>query len=238
MSAQKHRFRLTVADWSEIHRLPDSWPPERLRRVLELADFDDPVTDEEAMDMALLALQDLDEQDAGELVLQVVFGDGMSSGVRQNLVDDLRDDRPWEQFARVEQQSGIFEAMVLLQQAFPNRYGTPDAVRLRLRIEPLDRQAAAWLQGDPSTALVLRLLASAMPDDAVLKRLYSSELASDAFAEAQGILWRIDVVDRADDDEPAAVDLDVYSSHQWLATLEHREEWEGVGWPDGAFARD
>ena len=236
MSAQKHRFRLNVVDWTEIHRLPDSWPPERLRRVLELADFDDPVTDEEAMDMAQLALQDLDEQDAGELVLQAVFGDSMSSGVRQNLVDDLRDDRPWEQFSRVEQQAGIFESMVLLQQAFPNRYGTPDAVRLRLRIEPQDRQAVAWLQGDPSFGLILRLLASGMPDDAVLKRLYSSELASDTFAEAQGILWRIDVVDPPDA-EQAAFELDVYASHQWLATLELREEWEGVGWPDGALAK-
>jgi hypothetical protein len=234
-SKNKPGFRLKISDWEEIHRLPDSWPPERLRKVLESADLDEPVADEDAFDMAALALQDLDEQEAGELTLKVVFGDTMGSGVRQNLVDDLRDDRPWEQFASIEQQAGIFEAMVLLHHAFPNRYGIPDAIRLRLSVQPLDKQAAAWLQDDPSDRLILRLLASGMPDEAVLNRLYAPELASDAFPAASGILWRLDIVDSTDEDLPAASCFDVYSSCQWLAPLEHRTAWEGVGWPDNVL---
>jgi hypothetical protein len=157
----------------------------------------------------------------------------LSSGVRQNLVDDLEDDRPWEQFASVYKQAGIFEAMVLLQQVFPQRYGIPDAVRLRLSVQATDAEAAACLRNGPSAPFILRLLASGMPDDAVLKRLYLSELQSDAFADAGAILWMIHRVNAGDVSEPASLACDVYSSWQWLAPLEHSIAWEGVGWPDG-----
>lgn len=231
----RERFRVTVEQWAEIHQLPDSWPAARLREVLERADFDDAVDDADLLDMAVLALQDLDVQDAGELVLEVVFGQKMSAGVRQNLVDDLDDDRPWEQFASIGLQAGIFEAMVLLQQVFPNRYGIPDALRLEISLQALDRTAAGYLAaGSGIHPLVLRLLASGMPDNAVLNRLYSSELKSDEFAEAADILWQVEQV--SSDAESATMRCVVYSSWQWLAPLEDLEEWEAEGWPDGAHS--
>lgn len=228
----KERFRLTILDWTEIHQLPGSWPAERLRQVLEQAEFDDPVDDADLLDMAIMVLQDLDVQEAGELVLNVVFGDRMSAGVRQNQVDDLEDDRPWEQFASVALQSGIFEAMVLLQQVFPNRYGIPDAVRLRLGVEALDKSAAGIVEDSLnfSTAerasLLLRLLASGMPDEAVLNRLYSDELRSESFAEAEHILWIAEPLTGESADEKQ-ICFEIYSSWQWLAPLEDLEVWEG-----------
>jgi hypothetical protein len=92
----KHAFQLSIEEWAEIHELLGSWPPGRLRNILELAEFDDAVADEDCVEMALMALQDLDWRAAGELVLEAVFGDAMTAGVRQNLTDDLEDDRPWE----------------------------------------------------------------------------------------------------------------------------------------------
>jgi len=232
----KERFRLTIQQWNEVHRLPDSWPLERLREVLEKTEFDDDVDDADVLDMAVLALQDLDVQDAGELVLNVVFGNRMSPGVRQNLVDDLEDDRPWEQFAGVSLQAGIFEAMVLLQQVFPNRYGIPDAVHLKLSVQALDKAATEIFAREPgSPALVLRLLAAGMPDSAVLNRLYSSELASDEFADADAVLWKLESSPQSSD--TSVVDVDVYSSWQWLGPLEDVTTWEGTGWPDGAHSR-
>lgn len=235
----KERFRLTVLDWTEIHQLPGSWPAGRLRQVLGEAEFDDPVDDADLLDMAVMVLQDLDVQAAGELVLKVVFGDRMSAGVRQNLVDDLEDDRPWEQFASLALQSGIFEAMVLLQQVFPNRYGKPDAVCIRLRVQALDKSAAALLEdsGNFTTveraSLLLRLLASGMPDEAVLNRLYSDELDSNSFPDAEHILWVVEQVNASSANEKE-VCFEIHSSWQWLAPLEDLEVWEGVGWPDGA----
>jgi hypothetical protein len=236
----KERFRLTVEDWQEVHRLPGSWPVERLRAVLEQAEFDDEVEDADVLDMAVLVLQDLDVQEAGELVLEVVFGDQMSPGVRQNLVDDLEDDRPWEQFASVALQSGIFEAMVLLQQVFPNRYGIPDAVCLRLRVEALDKAAATYLEECSGTdgaglkSLLLRLLAGGMPEEAVLNRLYADELRSDRMPEAAHLLWILQGPVDAPDSQSGTSTFEIHSSWQWLGPLEEVESWEASGWPDGA----
>jgi hypothetical protein len=225
-------FGLRIDEWVEIHELPGCWPTEKLREVLRLADLDDAVTDEEAPEMAVMALQDLDEQRAGELVLEVVFRDAMSSGVRQNLVDDLYADRPWEHFAGVDKQVGLFDAVVLLQRAFPTRFGMPDAVCLRLDVHAPDAEASAWLRDRPSASLLLRLLASGMEDDALLKRLYESELASDDFLDAPAILWQIREVSSSEAGDPTARLYDIYSSWQWLGPLEDRERWEGIGWPD------
>lgn len=225
-------FDLRILDRVEVHALPDSWPIAALREVLRLADFDDVVSDEDAADMAAMSLQDLGERKASELVLEVVFGAAMSPGVRQNLWDDLQDDRPWEQFAHVDQQAGLFEAIVLLHRAFPRSFGNPDALRLRVEVSPVDSEARALLRQPPSPAFMLRLLAGGMDPSAVLKRLYEDDLAGDRFPDAAGILWRIEPAPPADPPGAAHV-FDIYSSCQWLAPLEDRERWQASGWADG-----
>lgn len=231
----ERKFLLSIEEWAEVHELPGSWPPARLRKVLELVDFDDVVGDEDVAEMATMVLQDLEEQEAGELVLEVVFGQTMSRGARQNEVDDLHDDRPWEQFAAVGKQAGIFDAIVLLQRAFPRNFGIPDSIRLRLEIKATGEKPSAWLAEGPSSSLLVRLFASGMKDDAVLKRLYESELDSDSdsFPDADAILWQVREFSRSDESDPAVRRYDIYSSCQWLGSLENRERWVGVGWPDG-----
>jgi hypothetical protein len=234
----KHAFHLRIDAWNEIHALPDCWPTGKLREVLALADFDDAVSDEEVPEMVVMVLQDLELQQAGERVLEVVFGDSMKSGVRQNVVDDLQDDRPWEHFADVDKQAGLFEAVVLLQRAFPERFGIPDALRVRIGVRASDAETSRWLREGASSALLLRLLASGMGDDAVLKRLYASELASDDFRDADAILWRVEELEAAAGDDPASRLYELYSSWQWLGPLEDRGPWQGVGWPDRTRSTD
>lgn len=226
----KHQFHLQIDEWLEVHELPDAWSADRLRKVLTLADYDDEVSDADALEMTLMSLQDLGPREAAEVVLQTVFADAMKAGVRQNSVEDLEDDRPWEQFATVTMQAGIFDAVVLLQQAFPNRYGIPDAIRIRFSVTATDAETREWLGKAPSPALLLRLLASGMDDDAVLNRLFGSELASEQFPNADAILWRIREL-QADAGQPAR-QYEVYSSWQWLGPLEDRKVWSGAGWPD------
>jgi hypothetical protein len=216
---------------SEIHQLPGSWPIEDLRHLLALADFDDVVADSEVLDLTLMALQDLEEQGAGELVLKAVFGDALSPGVRQNLVADLRDERPWEQFAQIDKQAGVFTAMVILQQAFPQRYATPDALCMRLRITAADRASDRQLHGIPPAAFLLRLLAAGMPADATLNRLFETELAGGRFADAPHLLWltlRADVVAAREH----CHSFDLYASWHWLEALKDFVSWEAEGWPD------
>jgi hypothetical protein len=228
----KELFNVEICEVEEVHVLPGMWLPEQLQNVLSLAEYDEPVAETELLDMTLLVLQDFEEQVAGEIVLQAVFGESMSAGVRENLVDDLRDDRPWEQFSRVNQQQGVFQAVVLLQLAFPRRYGVPDALRIRLKVSATDTQTNRWLTNGPTALLLLRLLASAMDDDAVLMRLYGKEMQVKGFPHAEAILWSVQTVERSEGGAGAVYVCDIYSAHQWLSPLAEMQNWQGVATPD------
>ncbi len=159
----------------------------------------------------------------------MVFGDAMRSGVRRNLAHDLPEDRPWEEFADLAQQVGIFNAVVLLQQAFPRNYGKPDAVAISVNVATASARGLAWLDAPtPDPALLLRILAAGMDDRAVLRRLFHDSLSGTQFPEAAAILWHVVR-------EPATATDRVFrmvASHQWFDPLEDREGWTATAWED------
>jgi hypothetical protein len=118
----------------------------------------------------------------------------MRPGVRQNLVDDLQEDKPWEEFAVVAQQRGLFIAVVLLQKVFPNRYAVPDALQFRFTIRALSSAAFAGMNA-PDPAWLIRLLSQGMSDTDVLNRLYEEELKAGPFTDAAGMIWHFAELD-------------------------------------------
>ncbi len=227
---EAREFEVTIVDSKEIHELPRGWPPERLQAVLARLEVDG-VSDDEAPEMAPLALQDLDVDDASDVVLEVIFGDRMRPGVRQNLIPDLREDRPWDEFAEISQQADIFEAVVLLQRAFPHEFGKPDALSMRVRFATGSASAAAWLDAPtPDAGLLLRILAGGMDDRAVLRRLFEESLAGEQFPEAASILWRAVRQESPTSEREFAL----ISSHQWLEPLADTGRFSTRAWPDAA----
>ena len=118
MAKEPREFQAQLLSWIEIHELPDGWTPRQLLSLLVGMDVDG-VSENDALEMTILALQDLEPDEASDRVLEAVFGETMRPGVRRNLAHDLTEERPWEEFADISQQKGIFNAVVLLQQAFP-----------------------------------------------------------------------------------------------------------------------
>lgn len=215
-------FEINILSSKQVHTLPGIWPPETLRALLTLIEFEDvdEIEDRDLLDMTIMALQDLGNQLAGERVLEVIFGDTMRPGVRQNLVDDLQQNEPWEDFAVVSQQRGLFIAVVLLQQVFPNRYAEPDALALQFMVSgPGDSSKLAARIAD--SAWLVRLLARGMPDTAPLNRLYEEELASGPFTDAAGLVWQCEVrePDTTPDSGHASVTVDLIGPNMWFESL-------------------
>lgn len=215
-----HPFEVTVLYVEEVHTLPSTWTNDDLRTLLEMAEMDDlgQVDDADLLDMVLMTLQDLGNQKAGELVLEAVFGDAMRPGVRQNMVDDLQQDEPWEDYAVVHQQRGLFVAIELLEKAFPNRYRTPEALRVSLRLRASSGPNFEELKpADP--AWLVRALACGMSDTDVLFRLYEEEIAAGPFEDAAGIIWHREELEPAADDPPHSKRLAIIAPHMWLDPL-------------------
>ena len=221
-------YNVSIASITEVHTLDNIWNAAELRALLECADADDigEFADDELLDVVLMVLQDLEHQKAGELVLNVVFGDSMRPGVRQNLVDDLEENEPWNDFAEVSQQRGIFVAVWLLQKAFPNRYGTPDALELRLSVHSKTADDLAALRKMQPQWLV-RLLSCGMDEHNIVHRLYTDELRAGAFADAAGLIWQCGLVEGGSAEEGSCT-LDVIASAQLFASLEAGQEFKAV----------
>jgi len=223
LKKQAREFQVELVDWKEIHELPDAWSSAQLAELLNVLEIEG-VAESEALEMALMGLQDLEVEDAADRVLQVEFAERMRAGVRQNLAHDLGEERAWEESPDLAHQSGIFNAVVLLQQAFPKEFDRPDASSIRVRIATQSEQARGWLDAPtPDPALLLRILAGGMEDRAILRRLFQESLAGTQFPEAGLILWRVSRVDG---------DFEIISSHQWLKSLEDAESWSVEAWPD------
>jgi hypothetical protein len=226
MTKETREFQARLLDWKQIHELPDGWPAGKLLSLLTYMDVDG-VSEIDAMEMTLLALQDREPDEAADLVLEVVFGETMRPGVRRNLSHDLTEERPWEDFADITQQAGIFNAVVLLQRAFPREFDKPDAVSVAIGLDTASEKGKSWLDApSPDPALLLRILAAGMEDRTVLHRLFQDALKGSSFPEAGAILWR---VIRRTAIAPAR-EFTLISSHQWFDPLKNLDRWTGTAW--------
>ena len=216
-------FQVTILCISEIHTLKGAWDNDALRTLLKLAEVEGlgDIADDDLLEMSLMVLQDLGNQKAGELVLETVFGDSMRPGVRQNLVDDLQDAEPWNDFAEISQQRGIFVAVCLLHKAFPTRYGTPDALKIRVRFEPVKSAGAAALIA-PRADWLIRMLARGMDEYAMVHRLYGAELKAGEFKDAPGLIWECEPVEDPAGNTTSRT-FDITASSQLFNTLAARQ---------------
>lgn len=216
-------YQVTIESISEIHSLTGTWDNDALRALMEQAEVDElgDIADADLLEMSLMVLQDLGNQKAGELVLEAVFGDSMRPGVRQNLVDDLQDAEPWNDFAEIHQQRGIFIAVCLLHKAFPTRYGTPDALKLRVRFLPPSSSGTAAIN-TPQAAWLIRILACGMSEHAIVHRLYETELHAGEFNDAKGLIWECEPVEDPSGTATSRT-FDITASSQLFNTLSARQ---------------
>ncbi|MDH3388447.1 MAG: hypothetical protein OEN02_11125 [Gammaproteobacteria bacterium] len=214
-------FDVSVLGLKKIYDMPGTWCEadyRNLLRELEVDEVDD-MSGGDLLDILLMALQDLEPEDAGELVLAYKLKTRVSKGSRQNIVQDLLEgQRAWEETADIYLHADIFAACVLLQQAFPKIFAQPDMLQLRLQLVAVGAPGKAILGEEPEASFVARVLADGMSEKSILERLFDEQLVSNSFPEAEGIVWLAEFGERSADGKSAL--LTVYSSEHWLDSME------------------
>ena len=208
--------------------MPDTWTEPKYHALLDALEIDDTagMTGSDLEEMLLMALQDLDPEEAADAILAAKLGDTISRGARQNIVQDFVDEqRPWEEAADISLHARIFAAAVLLQKAFPTRFPRPDILRLSLRLTAHTHRAEELLRTPPEPAFVARILADGMTESSTLERLFDDSIESESFPAAASIIWRAEFTDPEDGPPPAAT-LVVYSSALWLKSMEEIDTFE------------
>lgn len=229
-------FDVCVLNVKEIHDMPGSWCENDYRRLLTNLEMDDvgDVPANDLLDMTLMALQDLEPEDAAEVVLAYKLSDSISKGARQNIVHDLRDDqRPWEEAADIKSHSRIFAATVLLQKAFPSAFPKPDMMRVILNVTATSTEAEELLDNPPQAAFITRMLADALSENCILERLFDEQLKAQSFPEAEGIIWHAEFGERLAGEKTCA-DLTIYSSVHWLNGMDSISDFQSNAYRDSS----
>lgn len=214
--------------------MPESWPAAACRALLERLEFDGAasIAEEELSSYAVMALQDLEPEEAASVALSQTLGDLMTAGQIQNLREEMKDDRKWEEGADMRAHEPIFNAQVLLGEAFPDVYAAPDIVRLTALIRSLTPSGEALLSEPMTEPLLVRILSDGMPDSSVLNRLFEDSLAQGPFPEASQILWQYNVEPVAAAAPGAVRRVVLYSPKSWVGPLKDVETFSSSAFPD------
>ena len=205
-------YNVKVLFFEEIHELPDSWNNEDFKEILEHADFEDwdEIDPRELKDYTIMALQELEIDEAAELVLNYKLSDKLSKGQIQNLAHEMMDEKLWEEYTDINLHKELYDCSVLLKWTFPNKFPETDAIKCVIEVvsnslEPLAKT---------SKIFITRLLAKGMNDHAVINRLFADQVNGAPFPEADGIIWQFDAIRSLD-----KTLITVYSSSYWLHSI-------------------
>lgn len=206
---------------SEIRRLPRTWPVAALRTLLEILDIDDAqsVPDTEVEDMAIMALQDHEAEEAMQIVLTHFTDNRFTRGQIQHLREELKESCAWEEYPEIRHQRALYICVDLLNLAFPDEYPDPtaSAVELTMTGRGLD-QAHARHPLDAAT--LLRAIGRGQNEDSILNRFFSDQIAGADFPEAESAIWDMEVTGV----HANAIAVSFHGSAYWFRSLDDDED--------------
>ena len=222
-------YRVAVNGFEELADLEGSWNSDDYIAVLTALDVDGAaqIAPSELRDMTLLALQDLDPPEAAAALLNYRLGTRLTEGQIKNYSIESQHERLWEQSADLDVHQPMFAIASLLNSVNSMVFPTPDALRVSLSVQCDDAPKLAVFSNDMDRALLVRMLSAGMNDSAILIRLFGEQIAAGEVADADSIIWRVNV----DASEKTTLRLGITSSAYWLKALQETESFE---WDSGA----
>ena len=213
----KTKFNVSVFGVEQVHELPDSWSEEQLRGLLELAEFDgwETVEEGELKDYVIMALQDMEADEAAQLVLKYQFGTIFKAGLLESMAHEMMEEKLWEEYKDINLHAALYNGAVMLKWAFPRKFPETDAILCKLKVNCSDPKVV-WTK-----SLLIRLLATGMDSHAVVNRLFKDQLLQTSFPEAEGIIWKFVVQKEGD-----ASLITVISSTYWLHDMDNITSFE------------
>ena len=227
-----NRYQVEVLGLNEINELPEAWPNADFLKILNLIEYDDvaSIAPEELKDMTAMALSDLEPEEAAVKVLELRFGDQLTKGQRQHLSEELKEERLWEEYAKISDHEELFNVGCLLYWAFPKEFPEPEIVEIKVKVNALNPASAVNLQ-KPTASFIARLLNDGMNDHNTIYRLFDENIKSNSFPEAEHIIWKFDSSGFNSDD--LSNTFTIYTSWNWVDELKGDRKYESTAFSDG-----
>lgn len=214
-------YNIEISNFEELTDLEGAWTVADYVAILDRLDVDDAASmpADEAREMCLLALQDLELDEAASVVLEHKLGSELSAGQIKHYSTECAHEKLWEESGNMDLHHSMFDVGSLLFAVNEAAFPTPDAVCVTLMVHCPDAEAATRLMELREPAFLVRLLSAGMSDEAILRRLFDDQLQNGAFPEAAAIIWGSDASLLGKNQ----VQMQVISSGYWLDALRETE---------------
>ena len=223
------QFSVEIQSFQKVSKLTNAWSIADFQSMLSIMDFDDDIsamTDADVKEICLMSLADLTPQRAGEVVLQHLFPK-LSKGKIEQISHDMFEERSWEAYPDCLYHERFFNAYGLLRDAFNGKFTKPTGVEMLITVSAANSEELKIFDRSAKPAMV-RLLASAQDEDALINRLYEEQIQGKDFPEAAGIIWQLDEVSNVNNQRQ----FKLISSYFWLSPFESLSHFNGTSSAD------
>ena len=224
--------RLTFATLTE---LPNTWQNQDYKALLVKMNYDNPdgISEAELKDMCLMSFTDLEPREAAEVVLGYLYPEELNAGQIENLAHQMLTEKLWEENPELPLHKGFYQATQLLHDAYNGTFPSTKAVQFQVKCTADNPDDLAVFAAEPAAPLV-RLLAPGLPDNALINRLFSSQLEGDKFEEAKSMLWQLSTTEKTAN----SITFEVVSSAYWLEDFKYADTYEAPTHADAVIAEE
>jgi len=235
MSIPQAKFTVERLTFATLTELPNSWQNKDYKALLEKMNYDNPdgISEAELKEMCLMSFTDLEPREAAEIALGYLFPEELNAGQIENLSHQMLTEKLWEENPELPLHKGFYQATQLLHDAYNGTFPATKAVEFQVKVTAENPDDLALFAEAPAAPLV-RLLAPGLPDNALINRLFSTQVAGDAFPEAQAMLWQLTPGEKTAN----SLIFDVVSSAYWLEDFKYADQYEATTHADAAVAEE
>lgn len=225
----KPEFNITVPEFKIIDQLEGAWTTQDYKNLLEIADFEgvNDIPKNELFDYLTMVLQDLEPDESAALVLEYRLGDTLTHGQIENISHDIQKEPLWEEYQDMSLHEELFNITALLYKIYNGKFPKPNAAKIQLDIEPLNKPAKEELN-DCSEAFICRVLCDGMDAHSILYRLFDEKIESLLFKEAEHIIWQYNTAQKGD----TTISITLTTGLYWVDELKYIKSFESNAYND------
>jgi hypothetical protein len=216
-------YKVEILNFETILALPNFWDKNKYKELLEVMEYGDisEISDSELKDMCYMSIADNEPEEAARLILGYMFSDRLNSGQIDNLSNEMREEKMWEEYAEIGYHEDFFNTGQILYDAFNGKFPHPEAVQFEVKITS-DKLKDLLIEDKISEPALIRLLAHGMPENTLINRLFTEQLSSESFEEAENIIWQLKTEIQSDN----SALVTVISSKYFFQDLKYVESFE------------
>lgn len=209
-------YTVQISKFSIIQELPNAWKNNDYKELLEAMDFGDTteVDSADLKEMCMMSITDYEPEEAAKIVIDYQFKDRLNKGQKDNLSNEIIEEKLWEEYADLSMHEEFFNVTELLYNSFKGKFPHPEAIKFEVHITA-KKNADLNIFESNCEAHIIRLLAKGMPENTLINRLFKKEVDGEDFDEAKDIIWQIKKIDS----KPNITSFEVISSKYWFQDL-------------------